>query len=112
MRSGLRAERARLDRGSSQRTRHTASSLRNPADTLVVTHPFHPLAGQRLPVLFVRRYRALGRVYTCDGGPLGNVSLPEAFTDRGLPAGQHPLSLETLAALASLIAALGALDRS
>jgi hypothetical protein len=27
---------------------------------LTVTHPFHPLSGQRLPVLFERRYLSTG----------------------------------------------------
>jgi hypothetical protein len=70
-----------------------------------VTHPFHPLAGQRLPVLFERRLAA-GRVYICEGGALGTVTLPADFTDRGLPPAARPLSAEVLAALAATIRAL------
>ena len=72
----------------------------------MVTHPFHPLVGQRLPILFVRR-RAAGRLYVCEGGPLGTVALPEDFTDRGLAPAVRPLSAEILAELAATISALG-----
>ena len=71
-----------------------------------MTHPFHPLVGQRLSILFVRR-RAVGRLYVCEGGPLGTVALPEDFTDRGLAPAVRPLSAEILAELAATIRALG-----
>jgi hypothetical protein len=73
--------------------------------SLVVTHPFHPLGGERLPVLFERR-RGAGRVYVCEGGPLGSVTLPEDATDRGRGAAERPLSYELLAELAAVVAAL------
>ena len=73
--------------------------------SLVVTHPFHPLCGERLEVLFVRRIGA-GRVYVCEGGPLGSVSLPEDATDRGSEPAERPLSVEVLAALVALVAEL------
>jgi Family of unknown function (DUF5372) len=72
---------------------------------LVVTHPFHPLHGKRLEVLYVRRL-VTGRVYVCEGGPLGSVGLPEDATDRGQEPGDRPLSLEVLAALVALVAEL------
>jgi hypothetical protein len=65
-----------------------------------VTHPFHPLSGQRLPVLFERKL-ASGVVVHCEGGPLGSVQLPVAWTDRGLPPAQEPLTYEVLAGLAA-----------
>jgi Family of unknown function (DUF5372) len=73
--------------------------------SLVVTHPFHPLRGERLVVLFVRRVGA-GRVYVCEGGPLGSVALPEDATDRGAEPGERPLSIEVLVALVALLADL------
>jgi len=73
---------------------------------LVVTHPFHPLSGQRLDVLRVRRHRA-GRLYVCDGGVLGSVALPEEATDRGPEPCERPLSVEVLVEVAALVAALG-----
>jgi Family of unknown function (DUF5372) len=74
--------------------------------SLVITHPFHPLRGERLVVLFVRRVGA-GRVYVCEGGPLGSVALPEDATDRGPESCERPLSVEVLAALVALVADLG-----
>ena len=71
----------------------------------MVTHPFHPLRGERLEVLFVRRVDA-GRIYVCEGGPLGSVSLPEDATDRGPLPAERPLSIDFLAALVALVADL------
>jgi hypothetical protein len=73
---------------------------------LVVTHPFHPLFGRRLEVLYVRR-EAAGLMYVCDGGNGRNVKLDEAATDRGPAAAARPLTFEVLVELASGIAALG-----
>jgi hypothetical protein len=74
---------------------------------LVVTHPFHPLRGERLEVLYVRRL-ATGCVYVCDGGGGRNVALDEASTDRGPePAGQL-LTFEVLVGLAAVVGAIGA----
>ena len=63
---------------------------------LVVRHPFHPLFGERLEVLYVRRFPT-GRVYVCDGGGGRNVALDEEgrpIAARSLPSG--PLSFEVL----------------
>jgi Family of unknown function (DUF5372) len=73
---------------------------------LVVTHPFHPLRGERLEVLYVRR-RGAGRVYVCDGGCFGGVSLPEDATDRGPEPAERPLTLEVLCDLAAAVAVVG-----
>jgi hypothetical protein len=74
-------------------------------DSLCVTHPFHPLVGQRVTILFARR-RAGVRIYVCEAGPLGSVTLPEDFTDRGVRPAARPLTAEVLAELAATIAAL------
>jgi Family of unknown function (DUF5372) len=73
--------------------------------SLVVTHPFHPLCGQRLVVLHTRRWGA-GRLYECDGGRLGTVVLSEDATDRGPEPAERPLTLTVLVELAALVAAL------
>jgi len=73
---------------------------------LVVTHPFHPLAGERLDVLLERRCGA-GRVFVCDAGGGRNLELAEDVTDRGREPGERPLSFEVLVELAVVIAALG-----
>jgi len=72
----------------------------------VVTHPFHPLFGQRLEVLLERR-RGSARVLVCDAGGGVNVELAEGATDRGLVSGERPLSLEVLVGLAAVVAAIG-----
>ena len=72
----------------------------------MVTHPFHPLVGQRLEVLYVRR-EAAGRMYVCDAGNGRNVKLDEAATDRGAGPAQRPLTFEVLVAVATVVAALG-----
>jgi len=77
-----------------------------PLGSLVVTHPFHPLFGERLEVLYVRRLRT-GRVYVCDGGGGRNVALAEEATDRGPEPAGRPLTLELLVEVAAVIAAIG-----
>jgi len=63
------------------------------------------LVGRQLPILFTRR-RATGRIYVCEAGALGTVTLPEEFTDRGLPPAARPLTGDVLAELAALIRTL------
>lgn len=64
------------------------------------------MAGQRLRVLFERRYKATGLALCCEGGPAGSVMLPVAWTDRGEPAAEHALGYEQLVELAALVRAL------
>ncbi len=71
----------------------------------MVTHPFHPLRGERLEVLYVRRL-ATGRVYVCDGGGGRNVAVDEAATDRGEEPAGRPLNFEVLVELAAVVASL------
>ena len=96
-------------RSEFRRTPHTArsrSSCEVSESFLVVTHPFHPLAGQRLRVLFERRYEASGLAFCCEGGPLGSVMLPVDWTDRGKPAVERVLGYEELVELAAVVRAL------
>jgi hypothetical protein len=51
------------------------------ASFVTVTLPFHPLSGERLPVLAQGR-SSRGLELTCEGGRLGRVRLPAAWTDR------------------------------
>ena len=89
-----------------RRSRHTARLSSESLGSLVVTHPFHPLFGQRLEVLYVRRV-ATGRVYVCDGGAGRNVALVEDATDRGAEPAGRPLTFEVLVDLVGVVAALG-----
>jgi Family of unknown function (DUF5372) len=75
-------------------------------DWLVVTHPFHPLRGQRLAILFERRLPE-GRLFVCEGGPLGTIGVLEEATDRAPAPASTPLSGEVLAGLVELVAAIG-----
>ncbi|MGE5289647.1 MAG: DUF5372 family protein, partial [Micromonosporaceae bacterium] len=68
--------------------------------------PFHPLNGQRLEVLYVKR-RGADTVFVCAGGVSGQITLPLAWTDRGdeLPLARR-LSAEGLAELDTLTRSL------
>jgi Family of unknown function (DUF5372) len=91
-----------------RRAPHTARSRssREVSESFVtVTHPFHPLAGQRLRVLFERRL-AGGLALSCEGGPLGSLMLPLVWTDRGPASASAPLSYEVLVELAEVVAAV------
>jgi len=72
---------------------------------LVVTHPFHPLSGQRLAILFERR-RPDGRLYVCEGGPQGTIGVPEDATDRSPAPARAPLTVDVLAELVALVVAI------
>ena len=69
---------------------------------MIVAHPFHPLNGQRLEVLYCKR-RGADTVFVCSGGVSGQITLPQAWTDRGEPPLPRRLSAERLAALDTLI---------
>ena len=73
--------------------------------SVVVTHPFHPLRGQRLGVVFQQRSRQ-GLVFVCeveDQGQSRRVPLPQDWTDRGVPAETDRLSSDSLTTLRGLI---------
>ena len=83
------------------RSRHRALGPSEHSDSLLVTHPFHVLSGHRVRVLFVKR-RGAGRVFVCEGGPVGQVTLPQEWTDRGESPAGHRLSVAGLVALDTL----------
>ena len=87
------------------RRRHSAALSSDPLGFVIVTHPFHPLNGQRLEILYAKR-RGAGMVFVCAGGFSGQMTLPESWTDRGEPAGPGRLSAEGLAALGAATRAL------
>jgi hypothetical protein len=63
------------------------------------------LKGQRLNILFERK-RPEGSLFVCEGGPLGTIGLPAAWTSLGGPAAACPLTVEVLSELAALVRAL------
>jgi hypothetical protein len=73
--------------------------------SVVVTHPFHPLRGERLEVLLERRCGG-SRVFVCDAGGGRNLELAEDATDRGAPVGERALSFEVLVGLVAVVAAI------
>lgn len=94
---------------ASPRSSHRAHPFRSSAasDSIVVTHPFHPLTGQRLAVILERHRQGAELVLVCEGGPAGRVTLPVGWTDRALAPFGHRVSAEGLAELAALVTALG-----
>ncbi len=91
-----------------RRNQQTADSRRArevPESFVTVTHPFHPLAGRRLRVLFERKL-AGGLAVSCEGGPLGTLMLPLAWTDRGPSAADTPLTYEVLIEVAGVVSAV------
>ena len=88
-----------------RRRRHSAASPSEDLGFVVITHPFHPLSGQRLEVLFVKR-RGADRVFVCAGGVGVRVTVPRSWTDRGEPPGPNRLSIEGLAELTAVTRAI------
>ena len=88
-----------------RRRRHSAASSSDPSGFVIVTHPFHPLKGQRLEVLYAKR-RGADTVLVCAGGVSGQITLPQAWTDRGEPPVARRLSAGGLAAAGALARAL------
>ena len=76
-----------------------------PLGFVIVTHPFHPLNGQRLEILYAKR-RGPDTVFVCAGGVSGQITLPESWTDRGEPLLARRLSAEGLAELDTLARSL------
>jgi hypothetical protein len=74
--------------------------------SVTITHPFHPLAGQRLAVLFSSQ-RGGTRMLTCQAGS-GRVTVAESWTDRGPTPARHRLAIEGLLALVGLVESLAA----
>ncbi len=92
----------------SPRSPHRARSSKSSpvSDSVVVTHPFHPLTGQHLAVILERRRPGAEVVLVCEGGPAGRVTLPVGWTDRAPAAVSHRLAAEGLAEVVELVAAL------
>jgi Family of unknown function (DUF5372) len=72
----------------------------------VIVHPFHVLFGRRVTVLFAKR-RAGKVVFVCEGGPLGRVTVPLAWTDRCPTRAGQRLVLAGLVELDTLVKLLG-----
>jgi hypothetical protein len=69
---------------------------------VIVTHPFHPLAGRRVEVLYAKR-RGGTRVLVCDAGAGRTMTLPVEWTDRGPAAETLWLGVDGLIELHVLV---------
>jgi Family of unknown function (DUF5372) len=87
-----------------RRSEHSARSSNTHSDSIVVTHPFHPLTKRRLRILFERR-RGGKRLYICECAE-STVTLAEDWTDRGEPPAPRPLTYERLADLHKALIAI------
>jgi hypothetical protein len=71
-----------------------------------ITHPFHPLHGQRFSVLKIRRVSG-APVLSMRHGDLGSFAVPQDWTDRGAPreAAGAPLVIDAfgLCELAAIV---------
>lgn len=74
---------------------------------MTVTLPFHPLSGERLRVLAQER-SPRGLELDCDGGRLGRVRLPAAWTDRMPQEAAGRVTAGVLAELAAVMTAIAA----
>ena len=88
-----------------RRRRHSHRPSSDDLGFVVVTHPFNPLIGQRLEVLYVKR-RGADEVFVCAGGVGGQVTLPRSWTDRGAPAQSQRVSGEGLSDLVAVTRAI------
>jgi hypothetical protein len=69
---------------------------------LVITHPFHPLKGQSLVVLFTQRKRH-GLFFVCEVEGRRRITVAQDWTDRGVAASSDRLAVEGLSAARALI---------
>jgi hypothetical protein len=72
---------------------------------LEVTHPFHPLAGCRVEVLYSMK-RGGRRMFVVDTGTGARMTVPVEWTDRGPAALDARVSQEALVELRALLDAL------
>jgi hypothetical protein len=89
------------------------------ADSFTVTHPFHPLAGQRFDLVAERVAWGESRVFFLESGSGKLKSLPTAWTSLAAPdpflhlaAGRTILRLVDLRALAELLHELRGVERA
>ncbi|MDR0591902.1 MAG: Y4bD/Y4pK family protein [Bifidobacteriaceae bacterium] len=65
-----------------------------------MTHPFHPLRGRRLRVLFLKKAPGREPLVVCAGPPGAQVYLGLGWTDLAPAPAAGRVSVESLAALA------------
>ncbi|WP_328414658.1 Y4bD/Y4pK family protein [Micromonospora sp. NBC_00389] len=68
----------------------------------MITHPFHPLKGQSLVVLFMQRRRH-GLFFVCEVEGRRRITVAQDWTDRGVAASSDRLAVDGLSAARALI---------
>ena len=68
----------------------------------MITHPFHPLKGQSLVVLFTQRRRH-GLFFVCEVEGRRRITVAQDWTDRGVVASSDRLAVEGLSVARALI---------
>src|SRR5207247_572663 len=71
----------------------------------MITHPFHPLNGRRLMVLFAQNKRT-GLYFVCDVEGRRRATVRQEWTDRDAPASPDRLAVEGLTAARALVDAI------
>jgi hypothetical protein len=82
-----------------------AVSSKQHSGSLTVIHPFHPLAGRSVEVLYWMK-RGDRRMFVVDAGNGGRMTLPEQWTDRGPAPESTRFAPEALAELRAMLSAL------
>lgn len=73
-----------------------------PSGWVVITHPFHPLRGQRFELLKEKRH-AEGQILMLRGTSRGTFGVPLDWTDRAPPSQTDLLEWRSLVQLADLL---------
>jgi hypothetical protein len=81
---------------------YTTRQSRRISDSLLVTHPFHPLKGQSLVVLFTQRRRH-GLFFVCEVDGRRRITVAQDWTGRGVAASSDRLAVDGLSAARALI---------
>lgn len=104
---------------ASPQSHRTALRSRQPLGSAEVTHPFHPLRGQRFVVLKVRRVSGV-ETLSLRQAEFGSIAMPREWTDWASPdsqtaaGGGEPLLIDAfgLLALTELVTSLKRKRRS
>jgi hypothetical protein len=87
---GIRKEPASLCPSSLECQEHTTSPLQRPLELVTITHPFHPLRGQQVEVIRVRRGTDPDIIVRHPDGSHAAVAM--SWTNYAVPAGTEPPS--------------------
>ena len=85
------------------RSVQTAHQCKNLLGYVIITHPFHPLRGQKFEILFARSLQDK-KIFSLRKPSGGTFAVPQEWTDRGNPSSEPAiLSAYSLLELVNLI---------